>query len=181
LNSTGYATADFAQWDTDAQILLMFAMFIGGSAGSTGGGVKIVRWLIVTKPIRRELFTTAHPDVVQPVRLSGTVVDEDAIRGVMAFTVLYLVLFGVSAVFISLDTARIGIQLTTLESTSASLATIEYRTGVRSAWAVRELSLFPRHVEAANGVPNVDRPAGDRPGARAVHLGGRRSVTGARR
>ena len=124
LNSTGYATADFAQWDTDAQILLMFAMFIGGSAGSTGGGVKIVRWLVVGKAIRRELFTSAHPDVVQPVRLGGNVVDEDAIRGIMAFTILYVVLFGVSAVFLSLDAARIGVQLTMLESTSASLATI---------------------------------------------------------
>ena len=124
LNSTGYATADFAQWDTNAQVLLMFAMFIGGSAGSTGGGVKIVRWLIVAKAIRRELFTTAHPNVVQPVRLSGSIVDEDAIRGILVFTVLYIVLFMISAVFISLDTARIGIQLTTLESMSASLATI---------------------------------------------------------
>jgi trk system potassium uptake protein TrkH len=124
LNSTGYATADFAQWDTNAQMLLMFAMFIGGSAGSTGGGVKIVRWLIVAKAIRRELFTTAHPNVVQPVRLSGSIVDEDAIRGILVFTVLYIVLFMISAVFISLDTARIGIQLTTLESMSASLATI---------------------------------------------------------
>ena len=124
LNSTGYATADFAQWDTNAQVLLMFAMFIGGSAGSTGGGVKIVRWLIVAKAIRRELFTTAHPNVVQPVRLSGSIVDEDAIRGILVFTVLYIVLFMISAVFISLDTARIGIQLTALESMSASLATI---------------------------------------------------------
>ena len=124
LNSTGYATADFAQWDTNAQMLLMFAMFIGGSAGSTGGGVKIVRWLIVAKAIRRELFTTAHPNVVQPVRLSGSIVDEDAIRGILVFTVLYIVLFMISAVFISLDTARIGIRLTALESMSASLATI---------------------------------------------------------
>ena len=124
LNSTGYATADFAQWDTNAQVLLMFAMFIGGSAGSTGGGVKIVRWLIVAKAIRRELFTTAHPNVVRPVRLGGSIVDEDAIRGILVFTVLYIVLFMISAVFISLDTARIGIRLTALESMSASLATI---------------------------------------------------------
>ncbi|WP_280585912.1 TrkH family potassium uptake protein [Halorubrum sp. Boch-26] len=124
LNSTGFATADFAQWDTHAQVFLLFTMFIGGSAGSTGGGVKIVRWLIVGKAIRRELFTTAHPDVVQPIRLSGSVVDEDAIRGIMAFTMMYVVLFALSAVFLSLDAARIGTQLTMLESTSASLATI---------------------------------------------------------
>ncbi|MFO7926251.1 MAG: TrkH family potassium uptake protein [Halobacteriota archaeon] len=124
MNSTGYATADFAQWDTHAQLFLLFAMFIGGSAGSTGGGVKVVRWLIVLKTIRRELFTTAHPDVVEPVRLGGNVVDEDAIRGIMVFTLLYILLFGFAAVFIALDTARIGIQLSVLEAISASLATI---------------------------------------------------------
>jgi trk system potassium uptake protein TrkH len=124
LNSTGFATADFAQWDDHAQVVLLFTMFIGGSAGSTGGGVKIVRWLIVGKAIRRELLTSAHPDVVQPVRLGGNVVDEDAVRGIMAFTMLYVVLFALSAVFLALDAARVGAELSALESISASLATI---------------------------------------------------------
>jgi trk system potassium uptake protein TrkH len=124
LNSTGFATADFAQWDTHAQVLLLLTMFVGGSAGSTGGGVKVVRWLIVGKAIRRELFTTAHPDVVTPVRLGGDVVDEDAVRGIMVFTLLYVLLFGFAAVFLSLDTARIGTQLSALEAVSASLATL---------------------------------------------------------
>ena len=124
LNSTGYATSDFAAWDTHAQVLLLFAMFVGGSAGSTGGGVKVVRWLVVLKAIRRELFTSARPDVVQPIRLGGTVVDEDAIRSILVFTMLYVLLFGLSAVFLSLDAARIGTELTTLEAVSASLATL---------------------------------------------------------
>ncbi len=124
MNSTGYATSDFAEWDTHAQILLMLVMFVGGSAGSTGGGVKVVRWLVVLKAVRRELFTTARPDVVQPVRLGGTVIDEDAVRGIMVFTVLYILLFGLASVFLALDTARIGIQLTALEAVSAWLATL---------------------------------------------------------
>ena len=124
LNSTGYATADFAQWGEHAQMVLLFAMFIGGSAGSTGGGVKVVRWLITLKAIRRELYTTIHPDVVRPVRLGGQIVDEDAIRGIMVFTVLYIFLFAVSAVFLSLDSARIGYELSALEAISASLATL---------------------------------------------------------
>ncbi|WP_253738100.1 TrkH family potassium uptake protein [Halohasta salina] len=124
LNSTGFATADFAQWDHHAQMLLLFTMFIGGSAGSTGGGIKVVRWLVVIKTIRRELYTTVHPDAVQPVRLGGSVVDEDAIRGIMVFTLLYFILFGVSAVFLELDSARIGYEVSTLEAFSASLATI---------------------------------------------------------
>lgn len=124
LNSTGYATANFAEWSHSAQLLLLFAMFVGGSAGSTGGGIKVVRWLVVLKTIRRQLYTTAHPEVVEPVRLAGSVVDEDAIRGIMTFTMLYLVLFGVSAVFFSLDAARGGTELTAIESISASLATL---------------------------------------------------------
>ncbi|MDR5674382.1 TrkH family potassium uptake protein [Halalkaliarchaeum sp. AArc-GB] len=124
MNSTGYATSDFAQWDTSAQIVLLFAMFIGGSAGSTGGGIKVVRWLVVLKTIRRELFTTAHPDAVRPVRLGRYVVDEDVIQAIFAFTLLYLVLFAVAAVVIALDASRVGLELSVLEAASASLATI---------------------------------------------------------
>jgi trk system potassium uptake protein TrkH len=124
LNSTGYATSDFAQWNTNGQIVLLFAMFIGGSAGSTGGGIKIVRWLVTLKAIRRELYVAARPNVVDPVRLGGNVVNEEAVRGVFAFTVLYLVLFGVAAVLLSLDSARVGYELSALEAISASLATL---------------------------------------------------------
>ena len=124
LNSTGYATSDFAEWDTHAQVLLLFAMFVGGSAGSTGGGVKVVRWLITLKAIRRELVTSARPDIVRPIRLGGSVVEEDAVRGILVFTTLYVLLFGIASVFISLDTARIGIEISTLEAVSASLATL---------------------------------------------------------
>ena len=124
MNSTGYATSDFAEWDTHAQVFLLFAMFVGGSAGSTGGGIKIVRWLIVLKAVRRELLTSARPDVVRPIRLGGNVVDEDAIRGILVFTMLYVLLFGLASMFIVLDTARIGIELSALEAVSASLATL---------------------------------------------------------
>ncbi|QLD84705.1 TrkH family potassium uptake protein [Natronomonas halophila] len=124
LNSTGYATSDFAQWDSNAQMVLLFAMFIGGSAGSTGGGVKVVRWLVVFKGIRRELYSTARPNVVEPVRLGGAIVDEEAVRGIFAFTVLYLLMFGVATVLIALDASRVGYDLTALESLSASIATL---------------------------------------------------------
>ncbi|WP_434530663.1 TrkH family potassium uptake protein [Haloarcula sp. NS06] len=124
LNSTGYATSDFAQWGNTAQGVLLFAMFIGGSAGSTGGGVKIVRWLVVLKSIRRQLFTTAHPSAVKPVRLGGQVIDEDVINAIYGFTLLYLLTFGIATVFLLLDAGRVGLELTVFEATSASLATI---------------------------------------------------------
>jgi trk system potassium uptake protein TrkH len=124
LNSTGFATADFAQWSAAGQLVLLFAMFIGGSAGSTGGGIKVVRWLVVVKAMSRELFTTTHPEAVRPVRIGSNVVDEGAVRGVIVFTVMYLTLFGVGAVLIALDASRIDMGLSALEAASASLAAI---------------------------------------------------------
>jgi trk system potassium uptake protein TrkH len=124
LNSTGYATSDFAQWGTTAQGVLLFAMFIGGSAGSTGGGVKVVRWLVVIKSIQRQLFTTAHPNAIKPVRLGGHVIDEEVIRAIYGFTLLYLLTFGVATVLLLVDAGRVGLEMTILEAISASLATI---------------------------------------------------------
>ncbi|MEM4781833.1 MAG: potassium transporter TrkG, partial [Halalkalicoccus sp.] len=124
MNSTGFATSDFAQWDAHGQMVLLAAMFVGGSAGSTGGGIKVIRWVVVIKAIRRELFVAAHPSAVRPVRLAGRVVDEDAVRGIFAFTLLYLLLFAAGALFFELDAARIGYDLTTLEAITASLATL---------------------------------------------------------
>jgi len=125
MNSTGYATSDFAQWDTAAQVVLLFAMFVGGSAGSTGGGIKVVRWMIVVKVAKRELDTASHPETVQPIRLGEYVLDEDAIRGVLGFTLLYLVLLGAGAVFFAVDAGRTSaIELSALDAISASLATI---------------------------------------------------------
>ncbi|MFC5277970.1 TrkH family potassium uptake protein [Halorubrum rubrum] len=124
LNSTGFATANFAQWETHTKFLLLLAMFVGGSAGSTGGGIKVIRWLILFKTLRRELYTTANPDVVRPVRLGGEVVDEEVIRGILVFTLLYFLVFAFSAVFIELDTTRVGEPLTGVEALAASLATI---------------------------------------------------------
>jgi trk system potassium uptake protein TrkH len=124
VTTTGYASTDFNAWSGPAQYLLLFAMFVGGSAGSTGGGIKIVRWYVILKSLRRELFTTAHPDAVRPVRLGGHTVDERALRGIYAFTLLYLVLFFTSTVVVFLDAARVGLPLSVLESMSAVAATL---------------------------------------------------------
>ena len=124
MNSTGFATANFAAWDTHTRLFLLLVMFVGGSAGSTGGGLKVVRWLVVAKTLYRELYVTANPDVVRPVRLGGEVVNEDVIRGILVFTLLYVLVFALSAVFIQLDTTRVGQGLTGTEAFAASLATI---------------------------------------------------------
>ncbi|EJN60372.1 TrkH family potassium uptake protein [Halogranum rubrum] len=124
VTTTGYASMDFNAWSAPAQYLLLFAMFIGGSAGSTGGAIKIVRWYVILKSIRRELFTTAHPDAVRPVRLGGRPLDERAIRGIYAFTLLYLVLFFVSSGLLFLDAVRVDLTISVLEVMTVAASTL---------------------------------------------------------
>jgi trk system potassium uptake protein TrkH len=124
VTTTGYASIDFNAWSPAAQYLILAGMFVGGSAGSTGGSVKIIRWYVVVKSLRRELFTTARPDAVRPIRLGGRVVDESAVRGIHAFTALYLLLFVFAATMLSLDVARVDQGLSILEAVSAAASTL---------------------------------------------------------
>ncbi|MHC3439148.1 TrkH family potassium uptake protein [Natrialbaceae archaeon A-gly3] len=123
-NSTGYANMDFNAWNGSAQALLVFAMLLGGSTGSTGGGIKILRWLVILKSLKRELFTTVHPEAVRPVRMNGKPLEEEAIRGIYAFTLLYLALFFVGFLLLAADAARVGFDIGTIDLVTASLATI---------------------------------------------------------
>ena len=95
--STGYASADFAHWSSSAHGLLLVMMLIGGSAGSAAGGVKVVRWLILTRVATREVRHVMHPRAVLPVRLGARVVPDDVIRAVSAFITLYVVLLVITA------------------------------------------------------------------------------------
>nr|WP_254545299.1 TrkH family potassium uptake protein [Halomarina sp. BND7] len=124
MTTTGYASMDFNAWSDSTKYLLLVAMLIGGSAGSTGGAIKVVRWLVILKTVRRELFTTVHPEAVRPVRLGGQVIDERAIRGIFAFTLLYVSLFFVSVVVLLVDAERIGYALSAFEAMSAVASTL---------------------------------------------------------
>lgn len=124
ITTTGFANMDFTTWSAPAKTILLFAMFIGGSAGSTGSAVKIIRWVVIVKSLRRELFTTVHPEAVSPVRLAGRVIDERAIRGIYAFTLLYVALFALASLLIVIDSWRVGYTISTLEATSAIASTL---------------------------------------------------------
>jgi trk system potassium uptake protein TrkH len=124
VTTTGYASMDFNTWDESTQVVLLFAMFLGGSAGSAAGSIKIVRWYLVRKTIARELFTTVHPEAVKPIRQDGTAADDDTIRSIFVFIVLFLALFAASTVVIYVDSIRVGLDLTALEATSAAIATL---------------------------------------------------------
>jgi len=120
MTTTGFSSTDYAVWPPLALMTLVGLMFMGASAGSTSGSVKIVRHLLLGKLLRRELDQTVHPEIVLPVRLNRKVVDERTLRAVTAFILLYIGLFIVGASLLALDAARTGLDLSVLEAIAAS-------------------------------------------------------------
>ncbi len=124
MTTTGFASTDFNAWTSLAFVTLVALMLAGGSAGSTGGGVKIVRHLLIGRLLRRELDQTVHPELVAPIRLNGRVVDERTLRAILAFVLLYIGLFAVGALLLVADAARTGLDLRVIDAIAASATTI---------------------------------------------------------
>jgi trk system potassium uptake protein TrkH len=124
LTTTGMVSADFALWPPLLLLALFALMFVGGSAGSTGGSIKVVRHLLLGKVLRREIDQTLSPEVVMPIRLNGTPVDERTVRAIAAFVLLYVGFWAVGASVIAIDSAISGIDVGTLDSLAASATTL---------------------------------------------------------
>jgi len=118
ITTTGYVTADYAQWPAMSQMILLLCMFIGASAGSTGGGLKCLRIMLCFKYCYKELFTSIHPRAVSHVKIGGKTVPEEVMRSVLGFMALYMGLFALSSVLL----AGLGVDFVT--SFSAVAATI---------------------------------------------------------
>jgi trk system potassium uptake protein TrkH len=111
LTTTGYANADWSVWPVLLLLTLFALMFVGGSAGSTSGGIKVVRHLLLGKVLRRELDQTVSPEVVMPIHLNRSPVDERTLRAVASFILLYVGIWAVGAVVIAVETAFISLTL----------------------------------------------------------------------
>lgn len=122
--TTGYATMDFSKWPIPAQYILFFAMFIGGCSGSTAGSIKVVRWIIGFKAIIREFFVSVHGNAIRVIRLGKKPVDEQSVRGVLVFIVLYFLVFLVASMIIMLNGTIDGRKLTIIDSLTAVAATL---------------------------------------------------------
>jgi trk system potassium uptake protein len=120
MTTTGFSVADYNTWPTLALMTIVGLMFIGGSAGSTTGSVKVVRHLLVGKLLRREIDQTLHPEIVLPVRLNRRVVEERTLRAVSSFVLLYIGIFVIGASVLAIDAARTGLDLSVLDAVSVS-------------------------------------------------------------
>jgi trk system potassium uptake protein TrkH len=101
VTTTGFASVDFQLWNDQAKMVLLALMFIGGCAGSAGGGPKVVRQVLIARYTLLELRRALHPRGVLPVKLGGRVVPEDVMRGVLVFFLFYLLVFAVCTMIVS--------------------------------------------------------------------------------
>ncbi|MFC7154169.1 TrkH family potassium uptake protein [Halomarina halobia] len=150
VTTTGYASSDFDAWSVGARHLLFLGMFIGGMAGSTTCSIKTFRWLVAAKAFRRNLLLAVHPDAVRPVRLGSAIVDERAIRDVIAYVLLSLVIFGLLTVFMVVDVSRASVALGEFEVMGAAASTfLNIGPAFGPAGPYGTYNVFPRTTKVA--------------------------------
>ena len=103
ITTTGYATVDFNFWPEFSKSILVLLMFFGASAGSTGGGLKIARLIILFKNGAREIKRMIHPRNVSSIKLDGKIVDNETINGVNTYFTVYMMIVFFSVIILSLD------------------------------------------------------------------------------
>ena len=119
--TTGYGTDNFNVYPPFARLLLILLMFIGGSAGSTAGGMKVSRILVLLKIVRAELFKAVHPNVVVAIKIGKNPIPDATAKSVAGFFILFIVVFAVGSMFM----AALGLDIiTAFSSVVATLANI---------------------------------------------------------
>lgn len=116
ITTTGFSSCDFNLWPQFSKTLLFILMFVGACAGSTGGGVKISRWVIIFKKLKNTITKILHERSIKVVTFEGKIVSDDIVNEIFVFFVCYVVIFFVALILVSLDGFN-------LESTISAVAT----------------------------------------------------------
>ena len=103
ITTTGFSTLDFNTWPQPSQMVLLFLMYCGACAGSTGGGIKVSRVIILFKEIGKDLLVLLHPEAVRHIRLEGKRLEHSVVRSVNCYLIMYVFIFLVSVFIISFD------------------------------------------------------------------------------
>ena len=117
ISTTGFSTTDFAAWPTVACIILVLLMFIGACAGSTGGGMKVSRFIILIKGARKEIKSMIHPRRVQKVKVDSREVESEVVRSVNAYIAVYVIVFAVSTLLIAFNCKDVVTSFTAVAAT----------------------------------------------------------------
>jgi trk system potassium uptake protein TrkH len=121
ITTTGYVTADYETWPSLAQNILLFCMFLGASAGSTGGGMKCMRIMLLLKHCYKQMFSLIHPRAVVQIKLGGRPVPDEVLHSIWGYFMLYLGLFILCAFLL----AAMGVDVvTSFAAVAASIGNI---------------------------------------------------------
>lgn len=137
LTTTGHFSADFNLWPAFSKMVLFLLMLIGGCSSSTGGGIKIIRIVILFKLIQRGFFVRLHPRAIVPVKIQGKTISTEVMTGVMSFLCLYVFVFLLSSLVLSFENLDL---LTTFTATAAVLNNVG--TGLELVGPTGSFALF---------------------------------------
>lgn len=138
LTTTGFCTADFDQWPDASRLLLVLMMFIGGCAGSTGGGMKIVRVFIVFKKMVRELRLFMRPSAVIQVKLGGKPVEQEIISHISAFVAIFILIFAIGSFIMTFFTPDLETATTCVIATLGNIG-----PGLNAVGATQNYAAIP--------------------------------------
>ena len=117
ITTTGFATTDFNEWPVVSQTILVMLMFVGACAGSTGGGFKVSRLVILCKTVRKELHIYLHPNAVKKVKMDGKSIPHEIVRSTNIFLIVYVLIFSVSVLLIGFDNFDLVTNFTAVAAT----------------------------------------------------------------
>ncbi len=103
ISTTGFSTADFDLWPSFSKVIIVLLMFVGACAGSTGGGIKVIRIVVLLKAAKRSIYKALHPNSVSLIHMDGEMLDDEAVSGIESFTLIYLFLIGIGVLLVSID------------------------------------------------------------------------------
>lgn len=137
ITTTGYSTTDFNLWPELSKTILVTLMFMGACAGSTGGGIKVSRIIILVKSIFKEISTAIHPKSVRKLTLNKRPVEHEVVRGVNVYMAAYIIIFVVSILVISLDNFNFTTNFTAIAATLNNIG-----PGLDAVGPTQNLSVF---------------------------------------
>lgn len=142
ITTTGYSTANFDKWPTFSKVIIMFLMFCGGCAGSTAGGFKVSRLIILFKKIVKEFKKIGHPNKVLNIKLEGKTLDKEMLEGVDTYFILYSFTLFILTLIVSSESD------TFLTAISAVLATFNnIGPGLGAVGPISNFALFSRFIK----------------------------------
>ena len=100
--SSGFASLDFEKWNYTSKLLLFIVMFMGACASSAGGGIKLARWIVVFKSMKSEILKILHPNAVVNIKIDNKTVPTETARQIVVFVFFYFLIFGLTAILISI-------------------------------------------------------------------------------